>query len=121
MLAFANKRLNVFLIAIGPTPPSFLERAIEVAPKKLEHTADGIFPQSTIRFVNITNACKRFLDVSSNASDVRSLRCCGVKPSGPPLEPFLKDLMLLVISSTETVMLLEQSLSEGAGGNAVWM
>ena len=119
MQAFAHKRLNVFPIAIGRTPLSCLERAIKVAPKKLEQ--DGIFPQSTIPFVNITNACKRFLDVSPNAPDVRSLRCCGVKPSGPPLEPFLKDLRLLVMSSTETVMLLEQLPSEGAGGNAVWM
>ena len=59
-----------------------------------------------------------FFDVSPNASDGKSLRCCGtIKPSGPPLVPFLKDLRLSVMSSTETVMLLEQLPSEG-GGNA---
>ena len=108
----------MFPIAIGLTPPSFLERAIKVAWKNLEHTADGIFPPSTIPFANITNASNRLLDASPNAFNVRSLRGCGVKPSGPPLEPFLKDLRLPVMSSTETVMLLEQLPSEGAGRNA---
>ena len=94
MQAFSNKGLNVFPIAIGYTPPSFLERAIKVATKKLEHTTDEIFPQSTIPFVNITNPCnsdanlplfgeiRRFFDLMGHfcelsRTDEKNLRVLG--------------------------------------------
>ena len=43
-----------------------------------------------------------------------SLRCCGLKSSGPPAGPLGKDLMAQTISSSETVM---AGTSEGGGGN----
>ena len=35
---------------------------------------------------------------------VKSLRCCGLSPSGPPAESLGKDLMARMISSSDTVM-----------------
>ena len=75
-----------------------------------------MLPHSTIPFKNFAIVCSKCLEVSPRASEVISFKCCGAKPSGPALEPFLKELMHLFASSTETVLLFRLSLSVGAAG-----
>ena len=52
----------------------------------------------------------------SAEAPVMSLRCCGIKPSGPPAEPFGKERIARATSSSDTV---GQRLNSSRGGG-IW-
>ena len=56
----------------------------------------------------------KFRAVCPKVSFVRSFRCCGRRPSGPPAEPFLKERMALLISSLP-MTIVSQDSSGGSG------
>ena len=72
----------------------FLSRVIKDAPKKAGQMEDGVRPSRT-KLVKEVRAIRRWwLGLPSiTAALNRSLRCWGLRPSGPPAEPWGKDLM----------------------------
>ena len=84
---------------MGLTPPFFLLSAIRVASKKRGRICVGVSPDST-KLVKYVSAVSSFLPSNPAEVLIRSLRCCGRRPSGPPAEPLGKDFYQSSTSGT---------------------
>ena len=98
--------------AMGRTPPPFFCKANRLAPKKNGRTEVGVLPQRT----NSTNEVRAdrmaFLPLPAPEL-IRSFKCWGFKPSGPPADPLGNDLIAHTIISSGTGMVLSWT---GSGG-----
>ena len=74
--------------AIGHTSPFSFVSAINWAPKKRERIDAGVLP-SRVKVIKAVSAFRRFVAPSSAAGPMRYFRCCGKRPSIPPLEPLI--------------------------------
>ena len=90
--ALQINRLRVKPIAIGLIPPSFLFSAHREAPHRTGWIMVGTRPMRHM-FANSVSSVSRRRPASPAVALVRSLRCCGRSPSGPPAEPGTNDLM----------------------------
>ena len=96
-------------MAIGRMPPSFLLSARSRPPKKNGATAEGHRPAKT----TLTKAVKverKSTPESRHCS--KSFKCCGRRPSGPPVEPGGNDKIAFrtEFSSTDS-----EGRSDGSG------
>ena len=80
---------NVEPTAMGLTPPPFLFRAISEAPKKKVRIEEGTRPLRTRLAKDVRAARRPPLNLPGKLN--KSLRCCGLRPSGPPADPLGKD------------------------------
>ena len=116
----ATKHLRVHPTAIGRIPQS----SSPVPPKKKGRTSTGVRPSST----SVQKAIKAEMREKSLPHPQHSLacllRCCGRNLSGPPAEPFGKDLIIApAVTSKEedtvgSVLLAPQQLGYGVKGGA---
>ena len=97
------------------TPPSFLRSKITVTPKKTCLTDSGRSP-CKIKLVNSARARSKSLPPRSAEADVRSTRCCGRIPFGPPADPRGNDRIAPVITSSDITG--RGCMSSGCGG--IW-
>src|SRR3989442_8888464 len=88
LATFEAKRLRVNPIAIGRIPPDFLSRAIRRPPKKVLAMLDGHRP-ARIMLVKLVRADKKSGPATLQPN--KTLRCWGLRPSGPPEEPAGKE------------------------------
>lgn len=75
---------EVELTALGRTPPVSLERATDLALKKIGQTSVGVFPLRTCK-TNEERTARKVAERPEGEFRM-SLRCCGRRPSGPPDE-----------------------------------
>jgi len=92
---------------IGWMPPSFFDRAMSLPPKMMEFISWSKDPAS-VKLRKSTSACWR---LSSVDPAKRSLICCGVIPSGPPVEPRGNVRNAFITSSLETCKASKRGLS----------
>ena len=79
-------------MAMGRTPPSFLDRPIKVAPKKKGRANVGTFPATT-RLMKLVKESMSS-DSSSPPTFINTFfKCWGRRPSGPPADPVGKEQM----------------------------
>ena len=90
--------LSVHPTAMGWIPPSFFDKAIRFAPKKRGRMDGGVLP-SRIKVIRPTNEDNRGALPSPAVGPVRSLRCWGRRPSGPPPDPAGNVVIAFRISS----------------------
>src|SRR6218665_3988146 len=85
---FAASRLQMYPIAIGLSPPDFLDKAMRVPPNIISRISGGHSPRSST-FMKPVSAWMRVSDDSRLFS--KSSRSWGRIPSGPPEDPAGKD------------------------------
>ena len=78
----AARRRSVQPTAIGLTPPCFFRSAVRLAPKKKHRMDVGVLPSST-NWMKEARVGRRTWWLP--LSDIMSLKCWGLRPSGPPL------------------------------------
>ena len=117
---------------MGLNPPPFFLRAIKEAPKKAGRMEGGVLPSRTslvkevrrmeggvlpsrTSLVKEVRAVMRRWHPSLADGPVRSLRCWGLRPSGPPAEPLRKDLIAEKTASNEICLTAAGSTSKGGG------
>ena len=117
-IALAARQQSVQPIAMGLTPPPFFSNAIKEAPKKKGLIEEGVSP-FTMMLTRSVRALRRTGPPAPAEVEIRSLRCCGLSPSGPPADPLGKDMIDCKISSSLSVM-CEASDDVGHGGMMDW-
>src|SRR6218665_145845 len=105
----AANLLHTYPIAIGLRPPVSLLRAIKLPPKRVGLTDGGHSPLSS-KFVKSGSASAS--GRASSPDPTRSNRCTGLKPSGPPADPFGKVRTASSTSSTDTC---HAPITDGSG------
>ena len=110
---FAARRRRVFPTAMGRTPPFSFPKGIRVAPKKTCLTEGSVPPRST-RLIKAVKDWRSLTPGPSADGLVRSFRCCGRRPSGPPADPLGKERIASATSFTDTVAWVV--CSSGGGG-----
>src|SRR6476469_4719937 len=114
----ATSLLNVSPTAMGLIPPSFLLKASSDAPKRKGQTQVGVFPDKT-KLTKFVIASRRDPPI---CLFVRSFKCWGRRPSGPPEDPAGNELIASSTASDVTVngepgsCLSRGRRSAGAGG-----
>ena len=83
----------ILLASLLKTIPNGFDQALKFAPNRILRTSGGTFPGNNILFRKSVIVSSGFEAGSPKESPVRSLRCWGKRPSGPPASPGLKDLM----------------------------
>ena len=72
-----------------------------MAPKKYGRIERGVLPSRTRE----EKAAKAEMSVEFSSPDlVRSFRCCGRRPSGPPADPAGKEMTAFITSASDTTM-----------------
>ena len=89
--ALDTRRRSVLPTAIGLMPPSFLASAHKDAPQKTGWISTGTWPLRHMLANSVSRATSRW--PASPADLVRSFKCWGRRPSGPPADPGKNALM----------------------------
>jgi hypothetical protein len=109
---FATRRRNVLPTAISRLPPSVLFRAHSETPQQTGCIAAGT-RLVRHRLANSVRHENNRRPASPTDPFVKSFRCCGRRPSGPPADPRTKDWTAarMSVSSKHRV----ESLDDGGG------
>ena len=86
MLIRTFRRQSPPCMAIGLMQPSFFCRDINLPPYKISFISAGNSPANCL----FTKSLRATVNLLSVLSVIRSFRCCGVIPSGPPDDPVEK-------------------------------
>ena len=106
------------------TPPPLFSKASNEAPRKEGHIEAGVWPLRT-RLVKDVRAVRRSWPPMFADGPIKSLRCWGLKPHGPPAEPLGKDLIADRTASPVTAigsvvgLGVEEELIEGERVDAI--
>ena len=100
---------------IGLTLPSFLVKAVRLAPKKRDWTAFDALPWRVMFTREVSTVNSAGPPPSARAS-VMSFRCWGLSPSVPPVETLGKERMACAKAASEK----EGERWDSVGGGGIW-
>ena len=98
-------------------PPSFLFKAQSEAPQNTGWISLGKRP-ARHKLENCVRSVSSLLPASPVDAHVKSFKCCGRRPSGPPADPGMKDLIAPRMSDSSTE--IQFSLEGGSGVEPVF-